>query len=322
MSDYIPLISVIVPVYKAEATLERCVDSILAQTLTDLELILVDDGSPDKSGAICDSLAKKDARIRVFHKKNGGAASARNLGLDNIRGRYVSFVDSDDYIASDMYERMLPIMEEHHLPYLDSGRIVVKGENMERKEDTDQLFVISGEEAIGHLLDWTGNCSLCTHLFRADVFQDHFRIPEGRRVEDFIFCIRLFDKFRIEARYDHAFYYVVNHAGSVTQSGGGSIFLDALYYAEQATQIVESRYPELCEKAAFFRFYCIGQLLINAKKQEFTSCADQIRQQVRYLRHHMSSFMKNKYLVKKYKLILLSACLNYRLPSVIYHANK
>lgn len=93
-----PKISVIVPVYKAEKYLHRCIDSILAQTFTDFELILVNDGSPDNSGAICDEYAQKDNRVRVFHKENGGVSSARNLGLDNAQGEWITFVDSDDYI--------------------------------------------------------------------------------------------------------------------------------------------------------------------------------------------------------------------------------
>lgn len=95
------IISVIVPVYKAEKYLHRCVDSILAQSYTDFELLLIDDGSPDNSGAICDEYAAKDSRVRVFHKKNGGVSSARNLGLDNARGEYVTFCDSDDYVGED-----------------------------------------------------------------------------------------------------------------------------------------------------------------------------------------------------------------------------
>lgn len=95
------MISVIVPVYKAEKYLHRCVDSILAQSYTDFELLLIDDGSPDNSGAICDEYAIKDSRVRVFHKENGGVSSARNLGLDNARGEYVTFCDSDDYVTSD-----------------------------------------------------------------------------------------------------------------------------------------------------------------------------------------------------------------------------
>lgn len=322
MSNEKPLLSVIVPVYKAETTLKRCVKSILSQSVNDLEVILVDDGSPDESGALCDKLAATDNRIRVFHKENGGAASARNVGLNNARGKFIGFVDSDDYIMTDMYERLLFLLEEHQLPYVDCARITVMGSVEDRKQDTDKLSVITGEEAIGHLLDWTGNCSLCTHLFRAEVFQDNFRIPEGRRVEDFIFCIRLFDNFQIEARYDHAFYYVVNHEGSVTQSGGGSIFLDALYYAKEAAQIVENRYPALREKSKFFRYYCIGQLLINAKASEFKIHSDEIKEHMHYLRHHVSDFLKNEYLSRKYKLMLLTACLNKRIPSVIYHANK
>lgn len=96
-----PKVSVIVPVYKAEKYLHRCIDSILAQTFADWELLLIDDGSPDKSGEICDEYAQRDARIRVFHKKNGGVSSARNLGLDNVRGEYVTFVDADDWILED-----------------------------------------------------------------------------------------------------------------------------------------------------------------------------------------------------------------------------
>lgn len=95
------MISVIVPVYKAEKYLHRCVDSILAQSYTDFELLLIDDGSPDNCGAICDEYAAKDYRVRVFHKENGGVSSARNLGLDNVRGEYVTFCDSDDYVGED-----------------------------------------------------------------------------------------------------------------------------------------------------------------------------------------------------------------------------
>lgn len=97
------MISVIVPVYKAEKYLHRCVDSILAQSYTDFELLLIDDGSPDRSGDICDEYVKKDSRVRVFHKENGGVSSARNMGLDNAKGEWISFVDSDDWIESHYF---------------------------------------------------------------------------------------------------------------------------------------------------------------------------------------------------------------------------
>lgn len=103
MENINPKISVIVPVYNAEKYLQRCVDSILAQTFTDFELLLIDDGSKDKSGEICDEYVRKDDRVKVFHKENGGVSSARNLGLDNAQGIYVTFVDADDWIDMNYF---------------------------------------------------------------------------------------------------------------------------------------------------------------------------------------------------------------------------
>ncbi|EME8139564.1 glycosyltransferase, partial [Enterococcus faecium] len=97
-------ISIIVPIYNVEQYLRKCVDSILAQTFTDFEVILVDDGSPDNSGAICDEYAKLDSRVRVIHKENGGLSDARNAGIEIAKGKYLGFVDSDDFIDKDMYE--------------------------------------------------------------------------------------------------------------------------------------------------------------------------------------------------------------------------
>lgn len=108
-----PQVSVIVPVYKAERYLQRCVDSILSQTLADLEVILVDDGSPDNSPIICDEYSKKDHRVRVIHQKNAGVAAARNTGLEAAAGEYIAFVDSDDYIAPEMYASMMKIAQKY-----------------------------------------------------------------------------------------------------------------------------------------------------------------------------------------------------------------
>ena len=102
MKELSYLISVIIPVYNTEKYLRKCVESILSQTFTDFELLLINDGSTDSSGAICDEYAQKDTRVRVFHKENGGVSSARNLGLDKARGQWITFVDSDDYVEPEM----------------------------------------------------------------------------------------------------------------------------------------------------------------------------------------------------------------------------
>lgn len=113
-----PKISVIVPLYKAEKYIRRCVDSILAQTFTDFELLLIDDGSPDNSGAICDEYAASDSRVKVFHKENGGVSSARNVGLDNACGEWITFVDADDWIVKDYLQLCIYATEKYNLDLL------------------------------------------------------------------------------------------------------------------------------------------------------------------------------------------------------------
>lgn len=108
-----PKISVIVPVFNTEKYLHRCIDSILSQTFTDFELLLIDDGSMDASGAICDEYAKKDTRVRTFHKENGGVSSARNLGLDEAKGEWITFADSDDWVGADWLEIYEPYLEKN-----------------------------------------------------------------------------------------------------------------------------------------------------------------------------------------------------------------
>lgn len=122
-----PTISVIVPVYNAEKYLRRCIDSVLAQTYTDFELLLIDDGSKDKSGEICDEYAQKDARVRVFHKENGGVSSARNLGLDNAKGEWITFVDSDDWAK--------PYYIEHLVASIDGADLVVAYATICKKDE-------------------------------------------------------------------------------------------------------------------------------------------------------------------------------------------
>lgn len=107
----VPLLSIVVPIYNAKPYLADCVNSILNQSYSDIELILVDDGSSDNSGAICDEYARTDKRVKVIHKENGGQASARNMGLNIVSGQYITFVDSDDTIAVDSYAKNIELME-------------------------------------------------------------------------------------------------------------------------------------------------------------------------------------------------------------------
>ena len=140
------MISVIVPIYKVEEYIRRCVDSILAQTYTDFELLLVDDGSPDKCPEICDEYARQDKRIRVFHKQNGGLSDARNYGLARMKGEYVSFIDSDDYVGPDYLKTLLELIEEKHVKVSMVKHFRVSDKSMSFVSSKDTRGVILNHE--------------------------------------------------------------------------------------------------------------------------------------------------------------------------------
>ena len=142
-----PLISVIVPIYKVEDYLDRCVESIVNQTYKNLEIILVDDGSPDNCPQMCDDWAKKDNRIKVVHKKNGGLSDARNAGLNIANGEYISFIDSDDWIDLSTYDLVIPKMIETDSEIGSFDYIPVKDESF-TIDDTDEFTILNSEEGI------------------------------------------------------------------------------------------------------------------------------------------------------------------------------
>ena len=179
-----PEISVIVPVYKVEKYLNECIDSILAQTFTDFELILVDDGSPDNCPALCDAAAAKDSRIRVIHQQNKGLSGARNAGIEIARGNWLSFIDSDDSIDKTCLEKM-------HRAAVQSGAEVAScnilyleadGSRSSYQDTPLRNEVISREEAI-HRIRLTPLVQAATRLHRRDVFAD-LRFPVGKNYED------------------------------------------------------------------------------------------------------------------------------------------
>ena len=179
-----PTISVIVPVYNTEPYLHRCVDSILAQTFTDFELILVDDGSTDASGAICDKYAVKDSRVRVFHQKNSGAASARNTGICAAEGEYLAFCDSDDMVSPMWLKRMVDLAREDTLPvgaYCHACEQL--GSIMDRDIDAGKPYPRSAYFAF-HTAGIAGY--ICNALYcRAVVLKNRIQLREHQKNSDF-----------------------------------------------------------------------------------------------------------------------------------------
>ena len=207
------MLSIIVPVYKAERYLARCVDSILNQTYRDLELILVDDGSPDNSGQMCDAYAEQDQRVRVIHKENGGVSTARNVGLDAAKGDYITFVDSDDYIDACMYEKMMAkaVMQNCDVVMCDCVKefgdrsVVYSHEIRAGFYDAEQLR----KEYYPHLLmmenvEYPATISNWTILWKNSMNSPDMRYEPGIRFsEDLLFGAKLL-------RRASSFYYMKN----------------------------------------------------------------------------------------------------------------
>ena len=282
-----PLISVIVPVYKAEAYLEKCVGSIRNQTYSNLEIILVDDGSPDNCGRMCDAFAAEDARIRVFHKENGGQSSARNLGLDNMQGDYVAFVDSDDWIEPDMYRHLYGLIWEHDAQiaccgirnhFLD-GRVTYF--NPQYPAD-GQIRLYTTVEALEESLR---NCRItyspCDKLYHSSVFRD-VRMTVGKIYEDMEMIPKCIERAE-RIVYDPQPFYQYNLTGESTIRGAFNPrrFAEADVAWEKAEDY-RIRYPHLYGQAmGCYIAICLNIIHLSAG---VTACAQRRGELIAQLR--------------------------------------
>lgn len=215
-----PKISVIVPVYNVEKYLIRCVDSILGQTYKNLEIILVNDGSTDESGKMCDRYAKENENIKVVHRKNGGLAAARNSGLDIATGDYIAFVDSDDWIDSDMYEWMLSLATENNADIVRCGYYIDKeGEKpIPAYECTGKLLYTDEQRRCEMVRDSYKAASACTKLYKREIIADK-RFDETMLAnEDWGFNYDLLKNVKNTVYYDLPKYHYFQRSESIMRS--------------------------------------------------------------------------------------------------------
>lgn len=250
------LISVIVPVYNMEAYLERCVNSILRQTYKILEIILVNDGSTDASPTMCDEFAAKDERIKVVHKQNGGLSDARNAGLRVASGAYIGYVDSDDWIEDDMYEKMYHSCVEH-----DAQLCVCRyfREYADRTEDggSTQTVPLSREALlriyIGGHEQYVIYNSVWSKLFQRDLVEG-VEFPKGRNSEDIVYTTKAFCKLERAVYLDECLYhYVLDREGSIMNVARGErMFKDELpFWREHIALIGEMVSAKMADFASY-----------------------------------------------------------------------
>ncbi len=215
-------ISVIVPVYNSEKFLDKCILSIINQTLSDFELILIDDGSRDKSGEICDEWAKKDSRIRVLRQKNGSAAASRNKGLEIAKGDYIAFIDSDDYIDSDYLKAMYEKAEENEADIVLSG--CIWEQNGENEKRINPPLVLTKEEyikaVVGEKIVYITAFGPCCKLYKRKLIKDNNLLFDTRfkLSEDRIFNIKVMGEIKKAVSMEYLGYHYVDNPGSLTHN--------------------------------------------------------------------------------------------------------
>ena len=243
------MISVIVPVYKAEKYLHRCVDSILAQSYTDFELLLIEDGSPDSSGAICDEFAVTDSRVRVFHKENGGVSSARNLGLDNARGDFIAFCDADDYVGVDWLKAFYDVIDNSVDLIVQGIYYIINSEVVVKKLSFSEGYTIEDKrKLIVNLMSMGVYGYPVTKLFRRQVIEENhirFDVNSAFREDEQFFSKYLEYAKTFKCIEKENYYYILPVAEKIYK---GDSYYSLLPIFKSLDIIFDSKLPiEICQ---------------------------------------------------------------------------
>lgn len=307
------MLTVIIPVYNVTEYLDECVHSLTKQSYRELEILLVDDGSTDASGSMCDVWAKKDERIRVIHKQNGGLSSARNAGLDEARGEYIAFVDSDDFIDKSMYCHLLSVLERD-----GNVDIACCGITQFKDEDYSVLTPFMGlynrrftvenywQLVLQHRID----NAVCNKLYRKDVI-GKTRFKQGVVNEDILFNLEVTQKTRHITYVPDAYYKYRLRAGSITRQAHPRLFdfIDNAFFLEKV--LLEDMNCSLKAEAEAYIYHEMVNCIATVEKYQ---SVDKYRRQVnsckRYiLANPLKSFCNSNWPVKqKIKFFLVSYC--------------
>lgn len=258
-----PKISVIVPVYRVEQYLCKCIDSILEQSFCDFELILVDDGSPDNCPQMCDEYARKDARVKVIHKKNGGLSSARNAALDIAQGEYITFVDSDDYIFEPMLQRVYETAITHDADIVSCNtyRSDVSESNLFYKE-----FSLQNKcESIKEYVVYKMHCGPCSKLYKRYIFET-IRYPELSAYEDTYIWLDILNLTDKVAHIPDRLYFYNIREGSITTSRFSRKNLAILEASRHIQDFVLTHYPDLYDYVKYDYANALYFVLFNIAK--------------------------------------------------------
>lgn len=315
-------VSIIVPIYNVEKYLPKCIDSILNQTFKDFELLLVDDGSTDTCGKICDEYEKKDNRIKVIHKKNGGLSDARNKGIDASNSEFISFIDSDDYIAEDMYEILYNNLEKENADISICGYYRCLNGKMVPKFKKEEYFVVNNKEALRLVLeDKKISVEACTKIYRKSLF-DNVRYPVGKLSEDAFTTPTILSKANIVVGTTAPKYYYIIREDSITNSVFKKNDLNVIEAYKHNYDLVMDKFPEL-KNQAIFRYYwahaCVLKKMVLSKNFNDSDEYDKV---VSSMKKGTFKIIKNPLFSKQRKLSVIALLFSKKLYNKLVLLNN
>lgn len=313
-----PLISIVVPIYKVEKYLNRCVDSILNQTYHNIEVILVDDGSPDRCGLICDEYQKKDTRIKVVHKKNGGLSDARNTGIKIAHGEYITCIDSDDFISQFFLENLWVAIKNSKCEIATSWFVnYYEGDKMPKaqKLDIKDIRVLNREEFYERLLYQNGvEVSAWGKLYKANLFQG-VEYPVGKLYEDIPTTYLLVEKTTRIAVIPNIDYFYFQRKTSIAQATFSAKKMDAIKHMDDFRSFITVNYPSLKKAAECRYFSTVCNIIFQIQSPEFEQQRKELWSEIKKYRYNV---MINRYGRKKARVAALLSYGGYEFLSAIY----
>ncbi len=320
MDNKLPLISIILPIYNVEPFLERCVESLLKQTYKNIEIILVDDASPDRCPEICDRYAESYNNIKVVHRENGGPSAARNSGINVAEGALLSFVDPDDYVTEDFIEFLYNVMVKNDADISACGVIECYPSGKTRVMESDtSLHVIGPKEALERICYNDGlYITTWDKLYKKSLFDD-IRFPEGKLFEDTGITYRLLYKAQRTAfKGEPKYYYMISpNQTSITTSKFTMKKLDYVEMADEMASFIIDKYPELAPAAERKQLHaCFSTLtqLVNSRTRN-KGVEKYLTDRINALR---SPALKNPRTPKRDKLAILSLGLGFGFFSFVW----
>lgn len=302
------LISVIVPVYNVEQYLNRCIVSIINQTYDNLEIILIDDGSTDNSGKICDSFSKDDNRIKVFHKKNGGLSDARNFGLEKAIGNYIVFVDSDDSIEEDAISYLYKLITTYNTDISISNINLIYNDKKNTIKNNQKEILLDNNEIIEKMLYGRSYyISSCGKMFKKQLFKN-IRFPKGRLYEDVGTIFKLYNlSNNIICGFEYKYNYFIR-ANSITNKDFSEKEFDLIDMTNEMCDFVSKKYPELKDAINYRKTF--AKISLICKKNYVYKKNDKI---IKEINKEYKNILKNKKSSKRTKIAVILLHINPRI---------